>query len=177
MEGDNIPSSSVIADGSVHKINDSVDDRTPKMPWSDAQEWALLENLPKYVIFVGARRYARWRTMSREVPELAGYPATFLRQMHRRGRSIAVEDEDRGAQGTLGLLPMIDDFEFLLEGGVVGRVYGLPGVADGSRIRTPSLVRAEQTVPLGYVTTNDDGLPFSDYSLVGTAQSAAMVPR
>ena len=86
-------------------------------------------------------------------------------------------DEDRGAQGTLGILPMIDDFEFLLEGGVVGRVYGLPGVADGSRIRTPSLVRAEQTVPLGYVTTNDDGLPFSDYSLVGTAQSAAMVPR
>ena len=115
--------------------------------------------------------------MSQEVPELAGYSATFLRQMHRRGRSIAVEDEDRGAQGTLGILPMIDDFEFLLEGGVVGRVYGLPGVADGSRIRTPSLVRAEQTVPLGYVTTNDDGLPFSDYSLVGTAQSAAMVPR
>jgi hypothetical protein len=91
---------------------------------------------------------------------------------------------------------MLDDFEFSLEGGIVGKIYGLAGVADGSRIQTSSLVQAERTVPLGYVTAlNDDGvglsyelgtmmkttstnsLPSSEYSLVNTAVSAALVPR
>ena len=203
LEGDDTPSSpsspsitsTVIDDGSTLRItNNKADTGTPEMPWSENQEGALLDNLPKYVIFIGTRRYARWRTLTREVPELAGYPATFLRRMHRLGRSISDEDED-GA-GTLGILPMLDDFEFSLEGGIVGKIYGLAGVADGSRIQTSSLVQAERTVPLGYVTAlNDDGvglsyelgtmmkttstnsLPSSEYSLVNTAVSAALVPR
>jgi hypothetical protein len=205
LEGDdNVPSSlsspsitsTAIADGSIERItnNKEMDDKTPEMPWSEAQEWALLDNLPKYVIFIGTRRYARWRALTREVPELAGYPATFLRRMHRLGRSISEEDED--GVGTLGILPMLDDFEFSLEGGIVGKIYGLPGVSDGSRIQTSALVQAERTVPFGYVTAlNDDGAglsyelgtmmktspsnpsPSSEYSLVETAMGAALVPR
>jgi len=207
LEGDDIIPSSLssptitstnIADGSTN--NKEMDDKSPEMPWSEAQEWALLDNLPKYVIFIGTRRYARWRALTREVPELAGYPGPFLRRMHRLGRSISEEDED-GA-GTLGILPMLDDFEFSLEGGIVGKIYGLPGVADGSRIQTSVLVQAERTVPFGYVTAlNDDGAglsyelgtmmktsspsnsspsnssPSSEYSLVETAMGASLVPR
>lgn len=203
LDGDDISSSlfspsinsTAIADGStVRTTTDKLYDGTLEMPWSDSQEWALLDNLPKYVTFIGTRRYARWRTLTREIPELAGYPATFLHRMHQSGRSISEEDED-GA-GTLGILPMLDDFEFSLDGGMVGKIYGLPGVADGSRIQTSSLVQAERTVPLGYVTTiNDDdaGLsyelgtmmktsstnssPSFEYSLVNTAVIAALVPR
>lgn len=203
LEGDDTPSSLsspsialiAIDDGSTLRItNNKVDDNMLEMPWSEAQEWLLLDNLPKYVIFIGTRRFARWRALTREVPELAGYPATFVRRMHRLRRSNSEEDEDEA--GTLGILPMLDDFEFSLEGGIVGKIYGLPGVADGSRIQTSSLVQAERTMPLGYVTTiNDDdaGLsyelgtmkkasstllsPSSEYSLVNTAVSAALVPR
>ncbi|KAL3771617.1 hypothetical protein ACHAW5_006644 [Stephanodiscus triporus] len=169
------------------------DDYVPEMPWSDAQEAALRDSLPGYTFFAPSssaktttrtRRHARWWTMSREVPELAGYPAAFLRRMHRRrgrlrrsssssssssgtrcdgfGRAggSAIDalvdrdhDDDDRTTTTPGMLPMIDEFEFHPDGGIVGRVYGLPGVADGARVRTPSLVRAERTVPLGYVTT------------------------
>jgi hypothetical protein len=130
-----------------------------EMPWSDAQEMALRDGLPKYAFFAPsptggrATRYARWRTMSREVPELAGYPPRFLRRMHCRGRG----DDDEGGATTPGMLPMVDDFDFVPDGGIVGRVYGLPGVVDGTIIRTPSLMRAERTVPLGYVTTTRGG--------------------
>lgn len=84
---------------------------------------------------------------------------------------------------------MVDDFEFTSNGGISGRAYGLPGVADGTLIRTPTLITAETTVPLGYVTTqgetnsdNDVGFSYelgtcassSVYSLDGTERSAAL---
>ena len=153
-------SATAVRDGST-AANDggAPGDDGQEMPWSDAQEMALRDGLPKYAFFAPsptggrATRYARWRTMSREVPELAGYPPRFLRRMHRRGRG----DDDEGGATTPGMLPMVDDFDFVPDGGIVGRVYGLPGVVDGTIIRTPSLMRAERTVPLGYVTTTRGG--------------------
>lgn len=84
---------------------------------------------------------------------------------------------------------MVDDFDFASNGGITGRAYGLPGIADGTRIQSPSLVSAERTVPLGYVTTqgesgsdNEVGFSYelgacasaSVYSVDGTERSAAL---
>ena len=64
---------------------------------------------------------------------------------------------------------MVDDFEFLSNGGIVGRAYGLPGIADGTKIQTPSLIYAETTVPLGYVTTQggDESSSMEENGAVG----------
>lgn len=123
----------------------------------------------------------------REVPELAGYPIPFLLKMHQR---LLKKESSSSPLETPGVLPMVDDFEFTSNGGILGRAYGLPGIADGTRINTPSLIAAETTVPLGYVTTqgesnseNDVGFSYelgncdssSAYSLDGmTERSAAL---
>lgn len=169
-------------------------DDEPEMPWSDVQEWALRDNLPKFTVMIpppiaGGRpqRCAMWRTLTREVPELAGYPIPFLVKMHRRSTQ---KESSGSAQETPRILPMVDDFEFTSNGGISGRAYGLPGVADGTRVQTPSLVSAESTVPLGYVTTGGDpgsgdgeaGFSYelgicassASYSLDGTQRGAAL---
>ncbi|KAL9181462.1 hypothetical protein ACHAXT_010267 [Thalassiosira profunda] len=182
------PSASV-TDGPINEEQDKLD-----MPWSDVQEWALQDNLAKFTVVIPTpiqdgqpKRFAMWRTLAREVPELAGYPIPFLHEMHQRATKKKATGDKAGE--TPGVLPMVDDFEFTSEGGVVGRAYGLPGIADGTRIQTPSLVSAETTVPLGYVTTegdagSKDGVGFSYelgicasssvYSLDGTERSAAL---
>ncbi|KAL7536595.1 hypothetical protein ACHAXR_007274 [Thalassiosira sp. AJA248-18] len=176
------------------------------MPWSDVQEWALSDNLAKFTVFIPPpitggtpKRYAMWRTLTREVPELAGYPIPFLLQMHQRSlkkessSSTSSSSRTSSSMGeTPGVLPMVDNFEFTSNGGIVGNAYGLPGIADGTRIQTPSLISAEKSVPLGYVTTqgesnseNDVGFSYelgtcasssssSVYSLDGTERSAAL---
>jgi hypothetical protein len=143
------------------------------MPWSDVQTWALTDNLPKFTVFISSgsgdvekkkpNRYAMWRTITREIPQLAGYPIPFLRKMHQRAlkrqqqrqqsSGSSGDGENEGKFETPGVLPMVDNFEFTSNGGIIGRAYGLPGVADGTIIETPSLVSPERTVPLGYVTT------------------------
>jgi hypothetical protein len=153
------------------------------MPWSDIQKYALQDNLPKFTVIIpssgSSKQYAMWRTLTREVPELAGYPIPFLMQMHKQQAKDGME--------TPGVLPMVDDFEFAPNGGITGRAYGLPGIADGTRINTPSLVNVESTVPLGYVTTSgEDGqvgfsyelgscATSSVYSLDGSERSAALL--
>lgn len=130
------------------------------MPWSDVQEWALKDNLAKFTVLLPPpvaggqpKRYAMWRTLTREVPELAGYPIPFLLQMHQR---TAKKEGGTTPRETPGFLPMVDDFAFTPEGGIVGRAYGLPGIADGTRIQTTALMAAATSVPLGYVTTQGD---------------------
>lgn len=155
------------------------------MPWSDIQEYALKDNLPKFTVLIStdgsSKQYAMWRTLTREVTELAGYPIPYL--MQKRSSSV---DKDTP---TPGLLPMVDDFEFAPNGGITGRAYGLPGIADGTRINTPPLIGVEKTVPLGYVTTASDedegvvGFSYelgtcassSVYSLDGSERSAALL--
>ena len=140
------------------------------MPWSEVQEWALDDNLPKFTVIIPkngsgekSKRYAMWRTLTREVPELAGYPIPFLRQMHQR--LLLKKDTDNTNKSsssssyiveTPDVLPMVDMFEFASNGGIAGQAYGLPGIADGTRIQTPPLISSETTIPLGYVTTQGD---------------------
>jgi len=170
------------------------------MPWSNFQEWALRDNLPKYVVSIPiagdtsgrSRLVALWRTLSNEVTELSGYDVCFLRKMHQRmvakraakkGDSDASkeEDDDREMDVTPDVLPYLDEFEFESNGGVSGRVYGLPGVADGAPVRTPPVSDVQNTVILGYTRTDDGsvayelGTPAGDfYSLDGTGRAASL---
>ncbi len=165
-------------------------DERDDMPWSDIQKWALEDNIQKFTVTIPSskKRVALWRTMAREVTELAGYPIPFLVKMHQRslktnGNNITLASTAESP----GVLPMVDDFEFASNGGVSGRAYGIPGIADGTRINTPPLVFVEQTIPLGYVTTEEDelGVAFSYelglsasssvYSLDGTERSSALL--
>jgi hypothetical protein len=161
------------------------------MPWGDVQKWALEDNIGKFTVTIPSskKRVALWRTMAREVTELAGYPIPFLVKMHKR--SLITDDSSNNSSASIsecpGVLPMVDDFEFASNGGVVGSAYGIPGIADGTRINTPPLVSVEQTIPLGYVTTEEDdlGVAFSYelgvcasssvYSLDGTERSSALL--
>lgn len=130
------------------------------MPWSETQEWTLKNSLAKFTVIIPTgidgkptRRYAMWRTLAREVPELAGYPIPFLEEMHQR---LVKKDSSNPSQETPGVLPMVDNYEFTPDGGIAGLAYGLPGIADGTRIHTPSLISPEKSVPLGYVTTQGE---------------------
>lgn len=122
----------------------------PPMPWSDIQQYAFQDNISKFTVIIPemgrdstskAKQYAMWRALTREVPELAGYPISFLQQ------KLTTQ---------FGILPLVDDFEFTSNGGISGRAYGLQGIADGTKIQTPPLIGAETTVPLGYITSQGD---------------------
>ena len=168
--GDILSSTTATADKSNNKDDEKLD-----MPWSEVQEWALKDNISKFTIVISTKRYTMWRTLTKEIPELAGYPINFLREMYQR---ILKKEESEGVKKKLsetttipGVLPMVDNFEFASNGGITGRAYGLPGIADGTQIQTPPLISAETTIPLGYITSlgEEDSIGFS-YEL-GTCTS------
>lgn len=145
------------------------------MPWSEFQEWALSDNLPRYLVTISttddntddsslpksSTTFALWHTMLRDVPELSGYDVPCVRQMHQRMVSQRNDDDDDAADAqqqqpvveTPGAMPILEQFQFDAEGGISGNVYGLNGVADGSAVRTPPLSNLDTTVPKGYVRT------------------------
>jgi len=135
------------------------------MPWSDVQDWALLDNLPKYTITIplensvpgknSAMVVALWRTMLSEIPELAGYPIDFLQEKCQEHISSEDESITKRLQMTPQVLPYLDDFSFAAAGGVSGKVYGIPGLADGTRIETSAVTNVEVTLPRGFVRTSD----------------------
>jgi hypothetical protein len=152
------------------------------MPYSKFQEWALRDNLPRYVVSIPVgtpgrnKLYALWRTMSREVTELSGYPINVLQEMYTRQLKHREDSDDATALPvvTPDVLPLLDEFEFESSGGLSGRVYGIPGVADGTKIETTVVKNVQFTVPRGYVQTEDGavayelGTPLRDfYSLQG----------
>lgn len=152
------------------------DDDFP-MPWSQFQDYCLRDNLSKYVVSLsvdgkeGSKQqlYALWRTMMREVPELSGYDIDFLRDVHFQ--QLKRDNENATLTETPKVLPMLDDYNFESSGGLSGRVYGIPGVADGTNIVTTSIASI-LTVSQGYVQTEDGaatyelGTPHRDaYSL------------
>lgn len=137
------------------------------MPWSEVQDWALRDNLPKYTIMIpiespstiGTKSkpkdntivFALWRTMLKEVPELAGYPIEFLQEVH----SHQISSNRTTMQVTPQLLPYLEDYTFVPAGGVSGKVYGVPGLADGTIIQTSAVSSIEVTLPQGFVRTLD----------------------
>mmetsp|Transcript_1143 Transcript_1143/g.2019 ORF Transcript_1143/g.2019 Transcript_1143/m.2019 type:complete len:338 (+) Transcript_1143:133-1146(+) len=186
---------------STKSANDVDEGDDLDMPWSEVQDWALRDNLAKFTAVLPAsatggkpKKYAMWRALTREVPELAGYPIPFLLKMHQRAleNDAAKSNSTSSDDDAPGVLPMVDDFEFASNGGIVGRAYGLLGVADGTRIQTPPLIAVERTIPLGYVTTEEIGgdrdgkkagfsyelgtcALSSAYSLDGSERSAALL--
>lgn len=146
----------------------------------------------------GYKTFALWRTMIQEVTELAGYDPKFLMAMYEKDleniraekgmkadASLDSNDESTSNDptkfkypfsSTPDLLPFLDQFEFTPEGGVSGRAYGLPGIADGAMITTSAVADVEKTLPKGYIRTKDNtvayelGIPSGEfYSLDGTA--------
>jgi hypothetical protein len=170
------PSASDVSEDEEEDSSNELD-----MPWSKFQEWALRDNLPRYVVAipVGTRGrqklFALWRTMSREVTELSGYPIEMLQEMHTRQLKHK-ENSDAALPITPDVLPVLDEFKFESSGGLSGCVYGIPGVADGTKIETTMVKDVQFTVPRGYVQTADGavayelGTPLRDfYSLDGTS--------
>lgn len=135
------------------------------MPWSELQDWALRDNLPKYTIMIplestkstGSKSegtnlvFALWRTMLKDVPELAGYPIDFLQDVHSR----KISNNETKMQVTPQLLPYLEDYSFAAAGGVSGKVFGVPGLADGTRIETSAVTNIEVTLPQGFIRTSD----------------------
>lgn len=167
------------------------------LPWSDLQEWALRDQYQRFTVqapvTVGGKEtmkiYTLWRTMSQEVIEISGYPIPFLQD---RLQAITAQDDAAGTPGTYVLvpssdvLPFLDEFEFESQGGLSGRVYGVAGVADGTRIQTTPVGDVQVTVPRGFVRTADGSVIYelgrpvstsatsdnSSYSLSDMASSA-----
>ena len=100
------------------------------------QQWALLDNVPKYTVNAGT---CLWRRMINEVPELCGSTPHELRSewllmtgMHDDAANLAspllldewLWNDDSGGGTGAG------------DGCVSGRIYGSSFVADGTRITT-----------------------------------------
>lgn len=131
--------------------------------------------------------YVLWRSLLQEVPELAGYPLEFLQERYkeqlltrdkehddsgtdnggdsekiskRSDKTTRVTSNSKASLETVGTLPYLQDFEFAVEGGICGTVYGLEGVADGSRIETSAVSKIQETLPKGYAQTSDGSVAF-----------------
>ena len=148
-------------------------------PWTDAQQFALMDQLSKYTIQIpqeGKKEMqivTLWRTLSNEVIELSGYPVSFLvdRQMELQ------QQPDCRTKTSPNILPYLDDYEFTTAGGISGAVYGVQGVADGTRIETSAVENVQVTLPKGFVQTNckvlyELGRPLQLSDTVGGASTA-----
>ena len=131
------------------------------MPWGDIQEWALRDKAKHYTVTAPLtvegsntfHSFVLWRTLSQDVPELAGYPISFLAN---RYASIAGDPSFQcPPNASYRILPYLDDFVFESNGGLSGRIYGMMGLADGTRIQTAPVANVEVTLPKSFVQTAD----------------------
>ena len=164
------------------------------MPWGDLQSFALRDNLPKYIVTIpvpGKKgkygTFALWRSLLNECTELAGYDVEFVRRRYEedvktrddwKGYQIGEAGADSGSSKKVaiapGVLPLLDSFEFHPDGGVKGLSYGLPGIANGSEIRTPPVTDIESTVIRGYIRTHDGSAAYELGSPAGNFYSEDM---
>jgi hypothetical protein len=162
----------------------SDDDNRNLLPWTQFQDWALRDNIEKYIVSIPLKGsdepsvFVLWRTLSRDVIELQGYPVDMLQ---RKYQELCDDSEISMSMKKMPLaMPLIDEYEFTLAGGLRGNVYGIPGVAEGTKIETPSVTEIQSTLPLGYVRANDPNvfyelgkpLQTSVYSLDGMNRSS-----
>ena len=161
--------------GSAEDDGDEDGDEGFDMPWGDLQSFALRDNLPKYIVTIpvpGKKgkygTFALWRSLLNECTELAGYDVEFVRRRYEEdvktredwkgyqiGNAGASGGSSKKASAAPGVLPLLESFEFQADGGVTGLSYGLPGIANGSQIRTPAVTDIESTVIIGYIRTHD----------------------
>lgn len=144
------------------------------LPWTDFQDWALRDNILKYVVSIPKKgadkpeRHVLWRTLSREVLELSGYPVEMLQEKYRQQLMEEGESSQVGYT-TPQALPLLDEYEFRPSGGLSGRIYGIPGVAEGSKIETTSVSQVQLTLPMGYILTDDESVAYELGKPSGTA--------
>lgn len=128
------------------------------LPWSDLQEWALREKISRHMVQVSTnddnlKCLILWRNLVDDTPQLVGYPVLFLVERLKEMR------QNDKAQYPVNVdwqtLPYLDAFEFENEGGLTGNVYGVQGVADGTRIRTTPVGDVHVTIPRNFVRTAD----------------------
>lgn len=174
--------------GSAEDDGDEDGDDDFDMPWGDLQSFALRDNLPKYIVTIpvpGKKgkygTFALWRSLLNECTELAGYDVEFVRRRYEE--DVKTREDWKGYQignagaggGTApGVLPLLESFEFHPDGGVEGLSYGLPGIANGSQIRTPAVTDIESTVIIGYIRTHDGSAAYELGSPAGDFYSEDM---
>jgi hypothetical protein len=144
------------------------------LPWGNLQKWALRDHMAKYSVQVPVTRngketirvFTLWRTFIDEVTELCGYPIPFLLERYAEMRA----SNDTTFDTSSDVLPYLDDFSFENNGGLSGRVSGIIGVADGTKIQTTPVGDLRSTIPKGFVRTDDGaviyelGRPASDFT-------------
>lgn len=91
-------------DNSNEVDGDEYEDDIP-IAWSQFQDWALMDNLPKYMIdtnyFSASKKQskerqpaARWRSMVREVPELTGFDVELVRRQYSKLLLVKTKEDD-----------------------------------------------------------------------------------
>ncbi|KAL7556515.1 hypothetical protein ACA910_000978 [Epithemia clementina (nom. ined.)] len=135
------------------------------MPWGEVQEWALRDKLKYFTVAApiatqetgNFQSFILWRSLVEDTPELAGYPISFIIKRFLEIRSIGDGNgiSELSASASHKVLPYLDDFEFESNGGMSGRVYGMAGVAEGTRIETAPVGNIEVTLPKSFVQTED----------------------
>jgi len=122
------------------------------LPWNDSQQWALRDKLSRFSVQIPVendmRLYVLWRNLVQDTPELQGYPLSFLvERLQEMKEELPVGLQRAEKQ----ILPYLDHFLFENSGGLTGNVYGVEGVAEGTRIQTTPVGDVEVTVPKGFV--------------------------
>ena len=152
---------------------------------TDLQMMTLKSKITKYIVpspnvFTGnanhldsSKRFIiLWRNLLNDTPELAGYPVSFLAEqmksiMHfldlKSNTSTALTSSELAIKNFCNeaeidwdlVSPYMDDYTFEVGGGLTGLVYGVTGVAEGTKICTTSVGELQATIPRNYIQTGD----------------------
>jgi hypothetical protein len=132
------------------------------LPWGDLQEWAIRDKVSRFTVQVpvddSMKCLILWRNLVNDTPELAGYPLPYL--VERLSEMWTKEGSKYPVNLDYHILPFLDAFEFENSGGLTGNVYGVQGVADGTRIRTTPVGDVHVTIPKNFVRTADGSVIF-----------------
>ena len=164
------PTSFLFAESISDKMSPELKDNNLRSPFGDMQEYALRDNIQKYLINIPSLKdrevtaFCLWRSMARDVIELAGYDAAQIRDMYNKYIVNSKDNTNTTAYSDYddqwSTLPLLDHFEFQTNGGVSGSIHDLPGLQDGTRIQTSPLKNVQLTVPRGYVMTEDGTMAY-----------------